>query len=154
MLEIYQHGGNYMSICILVANASEAHIYEAKSVRSKDLTKIKTLTHPESREKGTDLISDRPGHYQTNHSARSAYEKSSPKETQAEYFAIQLCDELNLNRKHNTYEKLIIIAPPKFYGRMQKHLNKHVTEFIHIPKDYTKCKPEKIAQHIYEHLYE
>jgi protein required for attachment to host cells len=143
-----------MSICILVANASEAHIYEAKNIRSKDLTEIKTLTHPESREKGLDLISDRPGHYQTNHSARSAYERKSPKETQAEYFAIQLCDELNLDRMHNIYEKLIIIAPPKFYGRMQKHLNKHVIEFIHIPKDYTKCKPKEIAEHIYEHLYE
>ena len=65
----------------------------------------------------------------------------------------KLCDELNLNRKHNSYEKFIIIAPPKFYGRMQKHLDKHVTEFVHIPKDYTKCKPDQIAQHIYEHLY-
>lgn len=142
-----------MSICILVANASEAHVYEAENIRDKNLTKIKTLDHPKSRGKGLDLISDRPGHYQTNHSARSAYEKSNPKETQAEYFAIQLCEELNLNRMHNNYEKLIIIAPPKFYGRMQKHLDKHVTEFIHIPKDYTKCKPDEIAQHIYEHLY-
>jgi len=143
-----------MTICILVTNASEAHVYETKNIRSKDLNKIKTLVHPESREKGLDLVSDRPGHYQTNHSARSSYEKNNPKETQAEYFAIQLCDELNLNRMHNTYEKLILIAPPKFYGRMQKHLDKHVTELIHIPKDYTKCKADEIAQHIYDSFYE
>lgn len=137
-----------MSIFILVANASEAHLYEAKNIHCKDLTKTKTLTHPESRTKGRELISDRPGHYQTNHSARSAYEKCKPQETQAEYFAIELCEELNKNRTHNNYEKLIIIAPPKFYGRMQKHLDKHVTEFSHIPKDYTKCKPEEIALHV------
>ena len=142
-----------MAVCILVANASEAHLYETDNLRSKDLTLIKSLEHPESRAKGLDLISDRPGHYQTDHSARSAYEKSKPKDTAAENFAIELCKLLNLDRMHNTYKKLVVIAPPKFYGRMQKHLNKHVMEFIHIPKDYTKCKADEIAQHIYEYIY-
>jgi protein required for attachment to host cells len=141
-----------MSTWMLVANASKADLYSFDNLCDDNLQLIKTFSHPESREKGSDLISDRPGHYQTDHSARSAYEKNDPKEIEAEKFAIELCKGLELDRTQNDYEKLIIVSSPRFYGLIQKHLSKHVPEVTHIPKDYTKCTIEELTKHIHEQL--
>ena len=47
---------------ILVANASAAHLY-ANHGPKKGLKKLKEFEHTASRDKGSDLASDRPGHY-------------------------------------------------------------------------------------------
>jgi protein required for attachment to host cells len=44
---------------ILVANASQAKLY-ANTGPKKGLKLVKDLKHPESREKASDLVSDRP----------------------------------------------------------------------------------------------
>lgn len=142
-----------MSTWILVANASIADLYSANNnLRNCKLKLVKNIKHPASREKGLDLISDCTGNRQSSHST-SAYEANNPKTIEAENFAMQLCKELSLNHRHNDFTKLIIIAAPKFYGLMQKHLDRQVPEIVHIPKDYTKCKPETIAKHITEYIY-
>lgn len=142
-----------MSAWILVANASEAYLYGSDNIRTKDIQLLKELTHPESREKGRDLISDRPGHYQTDHMTRSAYEKSDPKEVEAEVFARNLATELKVGLDSHNYEQLVIIASPHFYGLINKHIGFSLDKFTHIPKDYTKLTERELLVQIKKQLF-
>lgn len=142
-----------MTAWILVANASEAHLYSSKNLRNKDLNLVKEIFHPESREKGIDLTSDRPGHYQTNHKTRSAYEKSHPKKDEAEAFARQLAELLKNSHNEHNFEQLVLIASPKFYGLLNKNIDFTLDNFTHIAKDYTKLTVKDLGEQLHKNLY-
>jgi protein required for attachment to host cells len=142
-----------MTTWILVVNAAEAKLLTSENLRVGELELVREFAHPESRKKATELTSDKPGHYKTDMGARSAYIKNDPKEVEAEYFAIQLAHELKAGWDHNKYKSLVVVAPAHFYGLMKKHLDSHLAEIIHIPKDYTKYKLPKLAASLKEHLF-
>lgn len=142
-----------MNAWILVANASRAAIYSSENVRMKDMVLVKEFEHPESREKGSDLVSDRPGHYQVGTSARSAYEKSDPKEIEASNFALELAQELQVGHNEHAYEQLIVVASPQFYGMLNGHMKFNCAEFVHIPKDYTKLKLQGLQEKVVEFTF-
>ena len=48
---------------VLVTNGSQARLFKTE-YQPKNLQLIKEFNHPESREKGKELASDRAGHYQ------------------------------------------------------------------------------------------
>ena len=75
---------------ILVANASVATVYSNEGP-NKGLIRVKTLAHAASREKGSDLVSDRPGHSQSQGNGHGAFVAAkSPKEVEAQRFALEL----------------------------------------------------------------
>lgn len=129
---------------LIVANASQATFYETEH-KPKTLKLLKEFLHPASRAKGSELASDRPGHYQgeargmegTTHGAFN--EAVDPKDYEKERFAIELAKELDAGRTANSYEHLIIVASPHFHGLLNKHMNEHVAGMVslHIEKDYT-----------------
>jgi protein required for attachment to host cells len=129
---------------LIVANASQATLYETES-KPKTLKLLKEFLHPASRAKGSELASDRPGHFQaeargmegTTHG--SFNEPIDPKSYEQERFAIELAGELEAGRTANSYKNLIIVASPHFHGLLNKHLNQHVAGMVsrHVEKDYT-----------------
>jgi len=129
---------------LIVANASQATLYETES-KPKTLKLLKEYLHPASRAKGSELASDRPGHFQaeargmegTTHG--SFNEPIDPKSYEQERFAIELAGELEAGRTANSYKNLIIVASPHFHGLLNKHLNQHVAGMVsrHVEKDYT-----------------
>ncbi len=143
-----------MKSWILVANSSQAKLFESENLRAKELKLVKELDHPESREKGTELTSDRPGHFQTDHKARSAYEKSNPKQEEAEVFAVDLAKLLKDEFNKNKYEQLIVYAAPQFYGMLKNHLHFLPEEYSHISKDYTKLNAVDLAEQLYKDFCE
>lgn len=133
-------------VWILVGDASEARIFSYEAGGSLSL--IDQLTHPESRLKGSDVASDRPGHYQSKGTGHGAFTAGSdPKEYEVERFAHQLATYLDDGRRHNKYDSLILVAAPHFYGLLNKSLNKHVKEMVSqaIEKDYGKVKEHDLA---------
>lgn len=142
-----------MSIWILVASSSKACIYSAENLHSDELDLIEEFRHPESRKKGTELASDRPGHFSTDRGARSAYEKSDPKEETAEVFAIELANALKAGRTSNKYNQLVLIAPPHFYGLINKHIKFSVDSIMHINKDYTHLTERDLIAQLHQHIY-
>jgi protein required for attachment to host cells len=134
---------------LIVANASQATLYETET-HPKTLTLLKEFFHPASRAKGSELASDRPGHFQgealgmegTTHGAFN--EPIDPKEYEHERFAIELVKALDAGRSANRYENLIIAASPHFHGLLNKHMNEQVAGMVsrHIEKDYTTETPE------------
>lgn len=142
-----------MPTWLLVGNASRARLFETQA-RPKTLKLLKEYLHPPSREKGEDLASDRPGHYQgeakgMEGSTHGAFnEPTNPKEYEHERFAMELAKELNDGRTQNRFGNLMIVASPHFHGLLNQHLNDHVAKMVssHINKDYTDLDEDKLLE--------
>ncbi len=140
---------------ILVANASTATVYSNEGP-NKGLTRVKTLAHAESREKGSDLASDRPGHSQSHGNGHGAFVAAkSPKEVEAQRFALELARELNQGRTNHAYERLLLVASPHFMGLLNQQLDAHVRKLVavSIEKDYTKLPEKELAGHLENHVF-
>lgn len=129
---------------ILIANTSFAKFYINHGPQ-KGIELVKELDHPESREKGSDLVSDRPGHYQSHGNSHGSFvQATDPRQREAERFALELAKELEHGRTNNLFERLVLVASPSFMGILKSRLPSHVLDMISdsIEKDYTKT-PEK-----------
>ena len=136
---------------ILVANASTARLYVNNGLK-KGLKLIKEFEHPESREKASELVSDRP-------SAGNAHgyfvPATDPKHHEADRFASQLAKDLEHGRTANSYERLIVVASSPFLGMLNQRLNEHVNSMIsdRIEKDYTRLPEKDLRQHLEHCIY-
>jgi protein required for attachment to host cells len=140
---------------ILVANAAAAKLYSNDGPK-KGLRKIREFNHPASREKGSELVSDRPGHYQSHGNGHGAYVSGhTPKEVEAEHFALELCKELDHARTTNAYQRLILVSAPGFLGLIKGHLSHHVKQLVSemLEKDYTKIDEKALASHLESCIY-
>ncbi len=140
---------------ILVANASSAKLFINNGPK-KGLNKIKEFDHAASRSKAADLVSDRPGHNQGHGNGRGAYNPpTTPKQHEADQFALELARELDQGRTGNQYQRLILVAAPPFMGLLNKHLNGHIGHLVtdRLEKDYTKATDRELAGHLEGCIY-
>ncbi len=134
----------------LVCNGSRAVMYQsAQKHPKKEFELVTQWDHPESREKGIDLMTDRQGHYQAHmtHTARGAYEAHmGPRKQEKDQFARILVNYLEDCQKHDSLDHVTIIAPAHFWGLMEKHLSKRMSSIIDevIQKDYTSLSQKEI----------
>jgi protein required for attachment to host cells len=143
----------FMVTKVLVANSSEAHFYSTENLRDGDLHFVKSFFHPESRMKVTDIVTDKPGFEQAIGHQASAYEpKHSPKEVEAEHFAIDLVAMLGRTGEIKSGDSLIIIAPSTFYNLFTKHWHHSLANIEHIAKDYTKFTVKELTDKLREHI--
>jgi len=142
------------TIWILIANASEASIYTSPKAKlfngNTSLSLITHFTHPQSREKDSDLVADKLGH--SGHG--TLVDASDPKQLEAEIFAKELLEELEKGRIKNLFDDLMIVAPPKFSGLLNQYINGQLDQMLslNIQKDYTKDKEQTLIAHLKEHL--
>ncbi len=135
---------------ILVANASHARLY-ANEGPKKGLRLLREMDHPESREKGSDLASDRAGHMQSSGNGHGARQpKSDPKTNAARSFAQELARELNHGRGKQQFARAIIVAPPAFMGLINEKLDGSTAGLVsdRFEKDYTKANDRELAGHL------
>lgn len=138
---------------VLVANGSEARIYTTeKSI--KTLTLINEFDHPQSRQKGTELTSDRSGQFngETIGTAHGAfYEATDPKSYEMERFAMELADKLNDGRNRHQYKNLIIVSSPRFHGLLNKQINPQVSKMVgrHVEKDFTSFTAKELLKKLH-----
>lgn len=140
---------------ILVANAANAVLY-LNDGPGKGLTKLRDLAHEQSRKKGTELVSDRPGHNPGHGTGRGAYEPAmAPKDIEADRFALELARELDAGRVQHAFERLVLVAAPQFMGRLKHHLDGHVQQLVtaSIEKDYLRATPKELAVHLADHVF-
>ena len=149
------HGGVMSITWILVANASAAYLY-ANYGPKKGLQKLKEFKHDASREKGQDLVSDRPGHNKSHGNGRGSYVPATdPKQNQAQNFAFQLARELEHGRTANSYQRLILVISAPFIGLVNSSLGSHVRTLVSdtFEKDYTKTSEKNLTKHLESCIY-
>jgi protein required for attachment to host cells len=141
-----------MSMWILVCDASRAVLY-ATEKRGDKWRPIDSYSHPESRLKSSELSPTEPGHSLKSKggSRRTAMESStSPKEAEKEHFAQQLAEVVNDGAKKQSFDGLVLVAPPHFAGLLEYHLSaeakKRAKATVH--KDYTNTDARAVQQHL------
>ncbi|MDP2829510.1 MAG: host attachment protein [Sulfuricellaceae bacterium] len=138
---------------IMVANASQAKLF-ANHGPKKGLQFIKELVHPESREKTSNLVSDRSGsHTGTGHGA--FVQATDPKHHEAERFAQEVTRELDEGRINKAYDRLILVASAPFVGLVNSRLPELVRSKLSeiIDKDYTRLPVKELAGHLESYVY-
>ena len=137
------------TLWVLVANASQAHLYATARLGGA-LEIVKEFSHPQSREKGLNLVTDRPGQKQTQGAVHGgAVEKTDPKEVEAEKFAKELAVELDEGRTSHQFAELVLIAPPHFHGLLNKHCNPQTLNMVSkkLQKDYTHMRAKELSDY-------
>jgi protein required for attachment to host cells len=131
---------------ILVANAAQAKLY-ANLGPNKGVQLVREYVHPESREKGSGLVSDRPGHNPGQGNGHGAYvPHTDPKQNAATQFARHLAEMLEEGRVHGRYERLIVAASAPFHGTLNQHLPGGVNKLVtgSVDKDYTSASEREL----------
>jgi protein required for attachment to host cells len=139
---------------LIVANSNVCYFYQYIK-KPKKLVLIKKIDHPQSKLKNTALVSDAPGHYKTNTSARGVFSPhKEPKEIEHEHFAMEIAKELNLSKSKGEYDELILVSLSHMIGLIQKHLDVYANDCIikTYKKDYTKFNEAELLKILKEPL--
>jgi protein required for attachment to host cells len=121
---------------IIAADASRARILQVTD-RQQNLAEIEDLLNPEGRAHDRELISDAHPRFSGTRGPGSDREEMSATEHATELFAKRLGDYLDKARTAHRYDRLHLIAPPKFLGQLRKELGKEVEKLVaeELPKD-------------------
>ena len=113
------------STWIVVAESARARIFTMSGIAGK-LQEVTDLSHPESRLHDTELSSDLPGRtFDIQGQGRHAMEPATdPKEREAQAFATEIARHIERGRHEGNFDALVLVAPPKFLGRLRAELTK------------------------------
>jgi len=133
---------------VMVANASQAKFF-SNTGPHRGLQLIKELVHPESREKTSDLVSDRSG--SRNGTGHGAFTQATdPKHHEAERFAQEVTRELEHGLAKKAYDRLVLVASAPFAGLLNHRLPGQVRSVLSetIGKDYTRLPATELTAQI------
>jgi len=141
-----------MNSWILVADATNARLFEVsrpsrQNGKTPALRLLRELSHPQSRLKVHDLVTDARGRSRnpTGKSRRSAMEqRTNPKIAEEQQFARELAGVLGDAREQDAFAALALVAPPKFAGMLRSNFDRKLDRRIvaTIEKDYANL-PER-----------
>lgn len=144
-----QKHGTADNVWVLVADRARARLFEFASGGQK-LHEIACFDNPEAQIHGT-AKDHLPRSVESLGNVRHAIEpRTSLREKSIDQFARSLRDELEAGRTHQRYERLILIAPPRFRGALHRHLDKPLRSCIsaEISRDLTKWPVERIYEQL------
>lgn len=146
------------SLWIVTANAGSAHFFAQKDA-SSPLEKVGDLGNGKSSLHAVDTESDRLGQHAASKSAHSVgaptqpsgYEPhQTPAEHNSELFAREVSAYLLQGLQDGKFQRLTIVASPEFLGVLRGILDHRLVAVIsnEINKDYTRCSPQELSQHL------
>jgi protein required for attachment to host cells len=139
------------SQCIVVANASLARLFR-RDAPGDPLVPLPTLSHAESRAKGEQLASDRPGHEATDHSpGGNRFEpRTDPRRKEHQRFAHEVAKRLDDVLTQLNFHSLAIFASDPFLGELKGALSDAVRQRLHAtqPSDYTSLGLDELEQRL------
>ena len=134
---------------VLVADSAMARFFKAKTpVRS--IEEILDHPHREGRQKNSDLYTDRPGSNHGGAGGYQTYDRETDEAPENARFARELGEYLSKARHKGRFDKLILVAPPKFLGVLRNHLSKECLGAVmkSIDKDLVREDAAAIARHL------
>ena len=140
---------------VIAADASRARVFQL--LGRNNIEEIETFVHPEGRQKDRELRTDAMGQYfpkgaqgSNAKMGHSAVEPTDPTEHEAEVFSRTLGDYLDKARTQRKYDRLCLIAPPKFLGLIRQNLSKDAQRMVdkEVPKDISWFNPRDIENYI------
>jgi protein required for attachment to host cells len=138
---------------ILIAHDAGARIFENRGP-GKGLELVEQMDHEAGRDRNQEFDADRPGRsFQRNaaDARRSAMSRSeSPRERAVADFARTLAEELKSARTQNRYERLVLVAAPKFLGRVRNALDSATAHCVvgSLDKDLAGSDEAELVEHV------
>jgi protein required for attachment to host cells len=137
---------------LLVANASRARVLEEADAPGQ-YVHVADLVRPQSRQKGSELARDRPGHVEgIGHGLGSgAYEpRTDPREHEHDVFAHEVANLLDAGVASGRCAGLILVASNPFLGQVKAHLGESAQKLVlrTVPSDYTRLNERELAQRL------
>jgi len=134
---------------ILVAHDAGARIFDNEGP-GKGIDLVEEIEHPAGRARAAELESDRPGRSFRKNSADPRRAAMSPNEGPRERvvadFARELADNLRHGRMDNSYDRLVLVAPPKFLGLLRAALDRPTADCVvgSLDKDLAASKEDEL----------
>ena len=134
---------------IVVADRSEAQLYEHKGP-GKGLQPLATLQHPASRKPDHEVYADAPGVRRADAGAKrnTTDPTDSYQRIEAARFARQIADHLEKARQQRRFDKLVLVAEPRFLGMLREALTRPTAALVEatVAKDVTHAQPGRLEQ--------
>lgn len=136
---------------VIVAESSRGKIYEAATA-SSDLVELEDLIHPSGRLHDRDLTSDRPGHDSGSQGeGPHVLDESTEAHTEEMHkFAREIAQRLDKGHADRSYDRLVLIAPPKFLGMLRDTLSDQVSKCVSesLDKNLVQHSAEEVRGHV------
>lgn len=139
---------------LVVANAARARVLEVTDKPGVYVHRA-DLVHPQSRQKGIELGSDRPGQAHAegrgHGQGSSAYPpRTDVREREHEHFAQQIAALLDLGVARAECAGLVLVASDPFLGELKAHLGEQTSKAIlrTVPADYTGLRDDELARRL------
>ena len=102
----------------------------------------------------SDMVRDRlPRTHESVGHARHAIEpKVDPHEEGKRQFTQHLAQQLDQSAAQRTFDRFVIVAPPKMLGDFRNAISKRLQPLLHseVAKDLTKASAKEVADHLAE----
>jgi protein required for attachment to host cells len=111
---------------ILAADSARARLFALDGERAT-LRELEDFVHSAGRQKGRELSADAKARnfVRGRHDRAAASEPHTlPEDVEEQRFARELADRLERGRTANAYDRLCLVAPPRFLGRLREALSK------------------------------
>ena len=137
---------------VVVADRAIARIFAQHDGPGSELQSVKTLRHPESRERMSDEVSDGPGSFAGGGIA--GHESGEPQQDHrhhtAEVFAKEVAEYIDAARQRHEFGELTLVAPPLFLGTLRDALPAPLAKLVRteVHKDYTHLDGDEIRTHL------
>lgn len=133
----------YYPCCIVVADGSRARLF-TRSARNQPLVLTDSHDNPAARQKTRELVTDGPGKTQTSDPL------SSPGEIEEDRFAKRLAAQLARGAHEGQFERMILVASPRFLGSLRAELPRTARERVslELAKNWTALSPMQIQQQL------
>lgn len=139
---------------VMVANAARARCFE-RHAADGTLRERADYVHPQSRQKGIDLGSDRGGHVDRDSRAGAGSgtplgARTDPREKEHDSFARQLAKVINDAVAGGRCGALVLVASNPFLGELKSHLGPHAERLLQaaIPTDLTSFEGSELQRRI------
>lgn len=141
---------------ILVADGARARLFEAASPDDA-LNELACFANPGGRSHGRNFTTSRPP--TVNESVGATRHSIEPhttlREKTTDRFARTIKDELERGRNDHRYERLVIIAPPRFLGALHGTFPKPLRECVvaEVKRNLTALRTSDIRAHLPRRLF-
>ena len=145
---------------IIAADSSRARILQVMD-REGRLSEVEDFVNPEGRAQGRELTTDAESRFNGHGGVGKAgsgrtggpasdREAKGAVEHDVELFAKQIGDYLDKARTAHRYDRLHLVAPPKFLGQLRKELGKEVEKLVtsELPKDLSWLSEQELEKRL------
>ncbi len=138
---------------ILAAHRGGAKLYEHTTPGTLSL--VREVDHPQGRLQNREIWTDKPGRkFETSAHRSGAGPEVDPVRKEAEDFARTLAATLADGRNAHAYDRLILMAEPRFLGLLRDALDAQTAATVtaSVNHELTNAPVDEVKRHLREHI--